>query len=52
MTGYMDSDPSNISNWDPTVDIMQSPLGPYCGKNQALFRCPADKSYHFAMSSG
>lgn len=45
MTGYMDFDPSNTSNWDPTVDIMQSPLWPYCGKNQALFRCPADKSF-------
>jgi prepilin-type N-terminal cleavage/methylation domain-containing protein/prepilin-type processing-associated H-X9-DG protein len=45
MTGFLDFDPSNRSNYDPTVDIMKSPLWPYCGKNLGLFRCPADHSY-------
>ena len=43
MGGWLDysGDPSN---WDPTVDIMKSPLWPYCGKNAAIFKCPADRS--------
>ncbi len=44
MGGWLDYHPGNRSNWDPTVDIMQSPLWPYCGKNTALFKCPADPS--------
>ena len=44
-TGRMDFDPSNRSNWDPTKDIYQSLLWPYCGKNLAIWRCPADRSY-------
>jgi prepilin-type N-terminal cleavage/methylation domain-containing protein/prepilin-type processing-associated H-X9-DG protein len=44
MTGDLDYDPSNRSNWDPTVDIMTSPLWPFCGKNAAIFKCPADPS--------
>jgi prepilin-type N-terminal cleavage/methylation domain-containing protein/prepilin-type processing-associated H-X9-DG protein len=42
MTGELDYRPDNPSNWDPAVDIMKSPLWPYCGKNAAIFRCPAD----------
>ncbi|MGD0258415.1 MAG: prepilin-type N-terminal cleavage/methylation domain-containing protein [Verrucomicrobiota bacterium] len=44
-SGTMDFSSSNPSNWDPTVDIMKSPLWPYCGNNLAIWRCPADKSY-------
>jgi len=44
-TGSMDFSSSNQSNWDPTVDIMRSPMWPYCGNNLAIWRCPADKSY-------
>jgi len=44
MTGGLDYDPANSSNWDPSVDIMKSPLWPYCGQNATLFRCPLDTS--------
>ncbi len=43
-TGWMDFDPGNRHNWDPTVDIMQSLMWPYCGKNLGIWRCPADRS--------
>ena len=41
----MDFDPGNPSNWDPSVDIYQGPMWPYCGKNANIFKCPADHSY-------
>jgi prepilin-type N-terminal cleavage/methylation domain-containing protein/prepilin-type processing-associated H-X9-DG protein len=44
MSGQMDYSTGNPSNWDPSVDIMQSPLWPYCGKNAKIFKCPADRS--------
>lgn len=44
VTGLLDLDPNNRSNWDPEVDIMKSPLWPYCGKSLAIWRCPADTS--------
>jgi prepilin-type N-terminal cleavage/methylation domain-containing protein/prepilin-type processing-associated H-X9-DG protein len=44
MTGDLDYKPNNPSNWDPNVDIMKSPLWPYCGKNPAIFKCPSDSS--------
>jgi prepilin-type N-terminal cleavage/methylation domain-containing protein/prepilin-type processing-associated H-X9-DG protein len=44
MTGTLDYNPANRSNWDPSVDIMKSPLWPLCGKNAAIFKCPADPS--------
>jgi prepilin-type processing-associated H-X9-DG protein len=43
--GRMDFDDANPSNWDPTVDIMQSPLWPYCGNSLGIWKCPADRSY-------
>jgi prepilin-type N-terminal cleavage/methylation domain-containing protein/prepilin-type processing-associated H-X9-DG protein len=30
------------ANWDPTVDIVKSPLFPFVGKNTQLWQCPAD----------
>ena len=45
MGGTMDFDSGNPSNWDPSVDIYQSPMWPYCGKNPTIFKCPADRSY-------
>jgi len=42
--GRIDFDPANASNWDPTVDIMKSPMWPYCGKNLGIWKCPADRS--------
>ena len=47
VTGGMDFDPSNRSNWDPAEDIMKSPLWPYCGKNLGIWKCPSDKSSVF-----
>lgn len=44
MTGSLDYDPNNRSNWDPSVDIMKSPLWPFCGKTPSIFKCPADPS--------
>jgi len=44
MSGQLDYNGGNRSNWDIDVDIKQSPLWPYCGKNASIFKCPADKS--------
>ena len=44
MSGTLDYNPGNRSNWDPSVDIEKSPLWRYCGKNAAVFKCPADRS--------
>src|SRR5271157_3360307 len=33
MSGTMNFDPTNPSNYDPSVDIWNSPMWPYCGKN-------------------
>jgi prepilin-type N-terminal cleavage/methylation domain-containing protein/prepilin-type processing-associated H-X9-DG protein len=35
---------ANRSNWDVNQDIAKSPLWQYCGKNAAIWRCPADQS--------
>jgi prepilin-type N-terminal cleavage/methylation domain-containing protein len=43
--GQMDNSPANRSNWDVGQDIAKSPLWPYCGKQAAIWRCPADRSY-------
>jgi prepilin-type N-terminal cleavage/methylation domain-containing protein/prepilin-type processing-associated H-X9-DG protein len=44
ITGVINSDPSNRSNWDPTIDLVKSPLWPYCGKAAGIWKCPADRS--------
>jgi prepilin-type N-terminal cleavage/methylation domain-containing protein len=44
VTGDLDFDPANRSNWDPDVDIKKSPIWPYCGQSVAIWRCPADHS--------
>src|SRR5437667_11939922 len=40
VTGEMNFNASNPSNWDPEVDIKKSPLWPYCGKNLTIWKCP------------
>ena len=45
MTGGLDFNPGNASNWDINQDITKSPMWPYCGKNPGIFKCPADKSF-------
>ena len=44
ITGTLDFNPANRSNWDPDQDITKSPLWPYCGKNLSIWRCPSDRS--------
>jgi len=44
VTGLIDFNPNNRSNWDPGVDIKKSPLWPYCGNCVGIWKCPADHS--------
>jgi hypothetical protein len=44
MTGHLDYDPNNRSNWDVEQDIKKSPLFTYCGNAVGIFKCPADRS--------
>jgi prepilin-type N-terminal cleavage/methylation domain-containing protein/prepilin-type processing-associated H-X9-DG protein len=44
VTGYLDANPANPSNWDIRQDIQKSPLWPYCGQAAAIWKCPADRS--------
>jgi prepilin-type N-terminal cleavage/methylation domain-containing protein len=43
--GLMDFNPGNRSNWDIQENLVKSPLWPYCSRNAAIWRCPADHSY-------
>ena len=45
VTGLMDNNPGNRSNWDPEIDIKKSPMWPYCGNNLEIRKCPSDKSF-------
>jgi len=40
---HMDFSGANRANWDPTYDMVKRPLWPYL-KNQAVYKCPADRS--------
>jgi len=44
VSGWMNFDPNNRSNWDVEQDIKRSPLWPYCGGSAAIWKCPADRS--------
>jgi prepilin-type N-terminal cleavage/methylation domain-containing protein/prepilin-type processing-associated H-X9-DG protein len=44
VTGGLDFNPANRSNWDINQDITKSPLWPYCANNAGIWKCPADKS--------
>ena len=44
ITGDLDFDGSNPSNWDVNRDLVKSPLWPYCGKSAGIWKCPADLS--------
>lgn len=44
VTGLLDFDPNNRSNWDVEQDIKKSVLWPYCGNSTAIWKCPADRS--------
>ena len=45
VTGDLDYNPGNRSNWDPDLDLAKSPLHPYFGRNYRVWKCPADKTY-------
>ena len=42
--GTLDYNGANPSNYDINQDLVRSPLWPYVGKNQYVFRCPSDHS--------
>ena len=44
VTGLIDFNPSNPSNWDIGVDIRKSPLWPYGANAPGIWKCPADRS--------
>jgi len=44
VSGWINHDPGNRSNWDIEQDIAKSPLWSYCGKSAAIWKCPADHS--------
>ena len=44
VTGLIDNNPGNPSNWYLEVDLKKSPLWPYCGNAAAIWKCPADTS--------
>jgi prepilin-type N-terminal cleavage/methylation domain-containing protein/prepilin-type processing-associated H-X9-DG protein len=44
ITGDLDFNGGNSSNWDLERDIKKSPLWPYCGGAAGIWKCPADKS--------
>jgi prepilin-type N-terminal cleavage/methylation domain-containing protein len=45
VSGDMDFNPANPSNWDINQDITKSQLWPYCGNSAAIWKCPADRSF-------
>lgn len=40
---HMDADGANLTNWDPSYDMMKRPLWPY-NKAVGIYKCPADRS--------
>jgi prepilin-type N-terminal cleavage/methylation domain-containing protein/prepilin-type processing-associated H-X9-DG protein len=42
--GWLDFNGGNRSNWDIDQDLRKSLLWTYCGKNQGIWKCPADRS--------
>ncbi|NGO38752.1 prepilin-type N-terminal cleavage/methylation domain-containing protein [Limisphaera ngatamarikiensis] len=45
VTGYLDLNPNNPTNWNPALSIERSPLWPYCGGQRTIWKCPADQSF-------
>jgi prepilin-type N-terminal cleavage/methylation domain-containing protein len=45
VTGTLDFNGGNPSNWDPNQDITKSPMWPYCSRNLSIWKCPADRSF-------
>jgi prepilin-type N-terminal cleavage/methylation domain-containing protein/prepilin-type processing-associated H-X9-DG protein len=45
ITGTLNFDPNNSSNWDINADINKGLMWPYCGKAAEIFKCPSDQSF-------
>jgi prepilin-type N-terminal cleavage/methylation domain-containing protein len=45
VTGTLNFNPANRSNWDPDENITKSPTWPYCGRSLGIWKCPADRSF-------
>ena len=44
ITGNLDFNGGNRSNWDIQQDIAKSPMWSYCGKAAKLYKCPSDRA--------
>ena len=44
MTGNLDFNGGNASNWNINQDVVNSPLWNYVGRSAPVFKCPADPS--------
>jgi prepilin-type N-terminal cleavage/methylation domain-containing protein/prepilin-type processing-associated H-X9-DG protein len=44
ITGSLNYQAGNRSNWDIDQDITRGPMWPYSGKSAAIFKCPADQA--------
>lgn len=42
--GFMNFAANNPVNYDPNVTIKRSPLWPYCGNSEGIWKCPADRA--------
>ncbi|MGD0539636.1 MAG: prepilin-type N-terminal cleavage/methylation domain-containing protein [Verrucomicrobiota bacterium] len=45
VTGWLDFDTNNRSNWDPDQDITKSPMWSSCGNSLGIWKCPSDHSF-------
>jgi len=43
-SGWVNFNPNDRANWDITAHLTKSPMWPYCGNSQGIFKCPADKA--------
>jgi prepilin-type N-terminal cleavage/methylation domain-containing protein/prepilin-type processing-associated H-X9-DG protein len=50
VSGNLDFDGANRSNWDVNQDLAKSPIMPYVGRNYAIWKCPADQASVFVAS--
>ena len=44
VTGTMDFDPHNRSNYDPDFNLTKGSIWPYTGKSLKIYKCPSDRS--------
>jgi len=45
ITGTLNFNPANQSNWDPSLTVERSPMWIYCGNSLRIWKCPADTSF-------